>query len=644
MFSYFLFIQANSKSLDRDFKLNVSLPKLNATVKFDPKTKSAAIQYVFPSFLTETVIPSLFKYNKTMYKTRIISSFAFSNSTFKNVKLPDSLRAIDSYAFANSTIEQITIPGAVTIFNEYVFTNCTNLKFANISSLPLIDIPNGTFLNCYNLENVVLPPQIQGIGKFVFESTAISDSFEFPPNITIIMERAFYNCSKLTKINISHTKLTTIESFAFAECHNLLNLTLPSSTEYIFSYIFENTKIETFTVPENILYLGKCALTNTKLSVIHSNSPMFVVIDNVLAYLDPSKPEGNELIFFPPNESRDTFRVHKSTYSIGKYSFAKTNVRKVQIQLSVVVIHKYAFYNSNVEHITFLPSKNNNTLQKIEDSIFFGCSKMNWINMTILPTNIIPKRFFYGCESLKQIILPENTKVIGEEAFSYTSISTMFIPKDVYLIKYGAFAHCAKLANFEVCKQNKIFIAKDGILFDKFNHTLVMYPAALKNKSYSIPKSIIKIDPCGFSHSQLQILKIPHTVNKIGARAFEFSSLTKINVPVSVYSLGSAAFSNCASLKSVTMENVTITVLQDNLFVNCTSLKNVILPTAMKEFKENIFLNCKQLMTVSYYGINHISGEGLFNKGVTVYVRDDYPPNLFLGQKVQVTDKKEHMF
>lgn len=643
MFVFFL-RSVISKNPEKEFSLNVTLPKLNATVRFDPKTKSAAINYVFPCKYDKITIPSLFKYKKTIYKTRIISSNAFSGSKFKEVKLPDSLRAIDSQAFANSSITSIHIPNAVTIFNDFVFANCSHLKTANISALHLFDLPNGTFMNCFQLENVYLPPQLEGIGKFAFQSTQISDSFKFPVNLTLIMEKAFYNCTKLNKINLTNTKLVTVESYAFAKCSNLINLTLPPCTEYLFSYIYEDTKIETFTVPEGTLYIGKCALINNKLSVIKSNSPMYVVIDNVLAFLDPTKPEGNELIFFPPNEVRDTFRIHKTTYSLGKYSFAKTNVRKVQIQLSVVIIHKYAFYNSNVEHITFLPSKNNYTLSKIQDSIFFGCKKMNWINMTILPTKIIPSRFFYGCESLKSIILPENTRIVGEEAFAYTSITSMFIPQDVYLIKFGAFSHCKELSKFEVSKFNKVFTDEDGVLYDKKNHSLVMYPPTLTNKSFTVPKSYFKINSCAFSHSKTSVVKILNYVTRIGSRAFECSEITRISLPMSVNYIGPMAFVNCTSLKMANLENATVSVLEESLFEGCSSLKSVVLPNSMKEFKPNIFSGCKSLTTASYYGYNHISGEGLFSDRVTVYVSEEYPPNQFLGQKVQIIEKKEYMY
>ena len=93
-----------------------------------------------------------------------------------------------------------------------------------LTKLIHVFIQNPHFLDDSNL---------QTIGKCAFSYSAISKIIIIPSSVTIIGKRAFCNCNKLQHIIIPNdSKLQTIESGAFS-----------------------NSKIESFTIPSELIEL-----------------------------------------------------------------------------------------------------------------------------------------------------------------------------------------------------------------------------------------------------------------------------------------------------------------------------------------------------------------------------------------------------
>lgn len=144
-----------------------------------------------------------------------IDTYAFTGCTaLKTIRFNKTLKYLNNSMFENCTsLEEVVLPA--TLLNPKnasslsVFAGCTSLRRVTILSTNMQTLPSKMFLNCTNLEEVILPSSITtiegGSGSGVFSG-----------------------CTSLTTINLHETALTTIKQEAFKGT-NLQNVILPST-------------------------------------------------------------------------------------------------------------------------------------------------------------------------------------------------------------------------------------------------------------------------------------------------------------------------------------------------------------------------------------------------------------------------------
>lgn len=118
-------------------------------------------------FTGELVIPST---------VRHIGSYAFENTNFTSVVLPENLIYIDFGAFAGSRLSgTVTLPGQITRIYNNTFENCNMLEGINIPA-KVTSIGERSFAGCNNLLSIVVeaeePPVIQ---SFAFDGVPLGD-------------------------------------------------------------------------------------------------------------------------------------------------------------------------------------------------------------------------------------------------------------------------------------------------------------------------------------------------------------------------------------------------------------------------------------------------------------------------------------
>lgn len=108
-----------------------------------------------------------------------------------------------------------------------------------------------------SITSVELPDGITSIGSYAFEDFNIS-SISIPSTVTSIGETAF-SCSKLTAIDLSLTKVTSIGASAFNNCGNLNSVSLPSCLQQLGNMAISNMSGGTITL-RSVPQLGNGAL------------------------------------------------------------------------------------------------------------------------------------------------------------------------------------------------------------------------------------------------------------------------------------------------------------------------------------------------------------------------------------------------
>ena len=149
---------------------------------------------------------------------------------------------------------------------------------------------------------------------------------------------------------------------------------------------------------------------------------------------------------------------------------------------------------------------------------------------------------------LAEARIPETVSYNGNDytvtAIAYNAfnnaknLTSVSIPKSVtkienvgtYFPEWNAFYNSLKISSITVDAGNPNYTSVDGVLFDKEKTTLINYPTAKTDITYTIPDGVTTI--CTY--------------------AFNSCSLTDIVLPSSFTTLGYIAFYNCTKLRSIT--------------------------------------------------------------------------------------------
>ena len=199
-----------------------------------------------------------------------------------------------------------------------------------------------------------------------------------------------------------------------------------------------------------------------------------------------------------------------------------------------------------------------------------------------LPDSItlIDEYAFRGCTALTEIVLPVRLKEIGEGAFADTALTQIESPAATTAIGEAAFVGCSKLTAITVQSGNTNYSASMGILFDRYQETLICFPAGKNVTVYTTPYGVKTIGPYAFAGcTYLQKLNLREEVTLIGAYAFE----------------------GCENLSELALPNG-VSVIPDSMLYGCTNLKRLYIPRGITEVGWFAFDYCESLSDVYFDG------------------------------------------
>ena len=165
-----------------------------------------------------------------------IGKQAFSDCTaLTSINGLDGITTINDYAFSNTGFTAITLPNSVTTLGS------------------------GVFGQSKSLANVTLSNNLAAIPQATFASTKLS-SINIPASVTTIGNQAFQGCSSLTTITIPATVQWLGGDRTFDDCESLTTINFPAGIQIIdgkLNQTFDYTQITSFTIPSNVTTLGQ---------------------------------------------------------------------------------------------------------------------------------------------------------------------------------------------------------------------------------------------------------------------------------------------------------------------------------------------------------------------------------------------------
>ena len=435
-----------------------------------------------------------------------VGAYAFGNcDKLTKIVLPDNVEflneegGVSEDAFSNmftgcTSLVEFRIPSTITTLYYGVFEGCTSLETIDLNNVTRISQGRNSFKDCTSLKNMIGIEKVEYIGEGSFNNCTSLTTLNLS-NCYEIGEDAFNNCISVESLTLS-TSLTTLGSFAFANCTSLKEVVIPNGVEGI-------------DVASS--FVGCTGLENFEIHNLDYDS-----FDGIVYSKDLS-----ELVLFPAGKLLDTYKVLEQTIRIGDYAFA-SNKYLMNIDLTnVEEIGNNSFEKANVIAVKAA------NLKYVYPQAFRDAT-----NLVKIDLNMIEELGFkaFANTGLEEVIMPNNLTYIEEQVFANCdNLRRVVISNDCCNFDYSnIFYQSYHIEEIVVEDLNKYYLYENGVLYNSTKTVLYAY----NDKSSSE-------------------FVIPEGVEKIALNAFyQNTTLEKVVLPSTLKAIGDKAFYGCTSLKT----------------------------------------------------------------------------------------------
>ena len=216
----------------------------------------------------------------------------------------------------------------------------------------------------------------------------------------------------------------------------------------------------------------------------------------------------------------------------------------------------------------------------------------------------------------KQILIDERNQHYYTDGIAIYSSSTLICIVDttitnfevsvdtLYLDINTIFDDCLQLQSITVEEGHSMFIAYDGILYNKEATKIVCFPRA-NSGAITLPETLTSIANHIFYYcNELTSIVIPNSVTSIGSGAFGgCHNLTSVTFGENsqLISIGDSAFIGCSNLTNITIPDGVISI-GSNVFMYCDNLTSITIPDSVTNIDESVFCYCDTLMNITFEG------------------------------------------
>ncbi len=521
---------------------------------------------------------------------------------FKTISLPATI----NYISGNG-------PFAVCVVLTEIKVDSANEHYTAVDGV--LYSKDMTELICYPAKKTDITYKIpEGVKKIAHSAFYFSEIQEviFPSTVEEIGIFALASCRKLGTVDLSNTKVKTLNDYTFAYsnslyevklpetllaingavfagCTYLPEITLPDSLTSIGQYAFFDTKLKKIEIPSSVTEIGYCALgyTSNTAGMEVMNEDFVIVGDYGSAAHRYAYDTDSEYDY----ENNFTFRTYELQEELdyidglvfetcGDFQYAK-------IDGGAAIV-----FCSSTDSVVTVPAELDGVkITEIYPAAFSSCAASEIIVSEGIKT--IRKTAFDSCANLKSITFPQSVETIEDYVFenciylekidlggavtigggvfnSCSSIKELIISgncKNIGIEGENPYMHMTSLEKITVTKDGDgNYSSADGVLYNKDKSVLVHYPKGKTAKKYTVPEGVKEIFHDAF----------------YGNTVLEEVDLSDVEI------IGISGFENCNKLSSVKLSKK-LKKVEGGAFYDCPELKEVRLRTSDTEIHEFAF-------------------------------------------------------
>ena len=396
------------------------------------------------------------------------------------------------------------------------------------------------------INSLTLPKGIRSIGEECFADAEFNCPISLPDSLRTIKKSAFHRVLCVGKLFIP-ALCTTIESGAFGLVYGLQQFNVDTANQAYSSY-------------EGVLY----------------------------------NKDRTKLIQCPI-EKQDVFYIPSGVETIGSCAFVLSKVDSIIISSTVSHLEVCAFSQCTRLRSIYIPS----TVLQIGGGIFRGCVNLNNIVIDSLnPNYIVEDNIVYSINkdtlvshhlASDRVEVSPTVKVIAEDAFTITNITSVVLPEGLEEIQGAAFRYTNSLYSVE------------------------------------LPQTLKKIGTCAFQQCEsLRTIEIPNSVIEMGDSVFQDClSLMTVKMSDSIRIIPTGTFSYCASLSSYT-GGMSVERIKMDAFTG-TYIESMVFPETLKIIEDWAFYNTP-LNNVEFTGVVDTIGKENFDYLRLLVLQNSTPP------------------
>lgn len=406
----------------------------------------------FNYYSGHVTIPSTVTYGGVTYTVVGIGRSAFRSSPdLTSVSIPSSVTYIDYGAFYQCTgLTQISIPSKVATLGEFAFMNCSGLTTVYMHNSAVTVIPRQCFTSCSSLGTITFPATLKDISYFAFYGCEGLSSVSLPQGLESIQYAAFEGCGSLTSVSIP-SSVTYIGGGAFSDCNSMVSYDVNSMNQHYKSVdgvlfdmamdtllLYPNMHAPVYEVPNSVTVIGTLAFSGC-------NNVTSVTLPWGVRYIDSSA--------FASCTNLEAIEIPTSVEYIGSSAFTGCQqLESILIPESVTYIGDNAL--SRCTNLRSIDVEKNNTNYKSDYGVLYTMDGHKLIqypcarpdkHYSVLNTTDTIGQSAFAYSNVQSVYLPKSLRSLGYEPFAYSKVERVVIDEGLEIIPMNAFFDCEQM-------------------------------------------------------------------------------------------------------------------------------------------------------------------------------------------------------